>query len=801
MRKLRIFSFLLAILFCFISCDGGTQTIETQASTSSLVFSEDGIPTPGVVDLSMFSDELGDEDRLPLTNTYAFEPLPDPGDGWEYNRMQIETRDGMLCMDMNQLDESRIIVGKRLAFLTPDDGIVKTVPYTKPNVNHYEREGLYEYVRGTYMIDENTFLHTSFTNVIGYPPNREELLESGYLMLCDAAGTVLAESIIPGVGQNNHIVMLPDGRIAVLGGETVCIYDAELHLIGQIEGGQKTSLFLSPKGELLAAGLYLGTYLRIDADNLTSASETYYDNPDNVKGISMTYFAAKESAYEVYYTNETGFWGYNVGDAEAQLLCNWHNSGQVYDNLTILGIYDANHILVSVKDPFTNTQTLGWLYRNSDAQKQNKIPIRLGLIEDLTRFGYYHHKTIVENAVNLFNAHNSEYFVEIVDYSDNRYDSGEIPETFTEAMLAGNAADIFISTQYLRDALRIYTTKHAFVDLQDAFGDVLLPCVGSAYHDPSGALYSVPLNMYLSMPVCLESTLSSDTPLTLDMMYTLADQAEQNGKHLFNLNSMYDSGFVQDRIFAAAVPSFANEETGECCYDSEEFGRLVTFLETVPNRIAGAESNFSYQYGEYVLESDALPAALQSGDVTFLDFPFFTIDAYALLLQMYGETEFALHGYPSRDREIVRFRSDLDISINAASKVKLGTAQFLAYLLSDTIQLYSANTTLPVTISAVESLLANPTFVYAPGSMYRLDLVYDAKTLEAVYPEAIRITYDEDDLAVIRHLLYETETSAELDTTVRTIIEEELSAYQAGVRTLAEAQKIMQSRLWIYINE
>ena len=61
--------------------------------------------------------------------------------------------------------------------------------------------------------------------------------------------------------------------------------------------------------------------------------------------------------------------------------------------------------------------------------------------------------------------------------------------------------------------------------------------------------------------------------------------------------------------------------------------------------------------------------------------------------------------------------------------------------------------------------------------------------------------FDENDLAAIRHLLYETETSADLDATVQSIIQEELSAYRAGIRSLEETQNILQSRLWIYINE
>ena len=802
-RLAKLISLFLAVLLCLMSCtsDGGvTEGTDTPDSAVSPI-QEDGSIDYGAINLSAFSDTVSDAEKIELTHSYAFQQLPEPEDGWGYNRQHIETHDGTLYIDMLKLDERKVVVEQCLAALDFTDGIVKSVPYTKPKVFHYDKEELIESTGGFFMLDENLFLHTTYTTVLGYPPNRDELLQSGYLMLCDAAGNVQAEHIIPGIGTNKYIAVLPDGRIAVLGDESVCIYDAELHLRGQIEGSTKTSLFTTPKGELLADGLYLGTYLRIDADQYTSASETYYDNPENIKGITRMYFSAAESTYEVYYANDTGFWGYHVGDAEAVLLCSWSNSGQIFDNLTILGVQDADHILVSVRDPFTNTSTVGWLYRNPDAQTQKKIPIRLGLIDSIFQYYSGTHKTTLKNAVNHFNAHNSDYFVEIVDYSSTRDDFGEISDAFTEAMLSGTGADILVSSKYLRNALRIYTTKNAFVDLQEAFGDVLLPCIHSAYDESSGALYSIPINMYLNLPVSLETTLSSDRDLTLEVLYDLAEHADESVTDLFNCSCSDGKSVLSDKIFASAVPSFYDEETGECAFESAAFGKLLTFLETVRDRTAGNGMALTCFYGDYSMESDALPKALQSGGITFLEFPFHRIDALAILKQLYGDTAFALHGYPSQENEFVSFRSDLDLHLNAASKVKLGAAQFLAYLLSDTIQLYSANTTLPVTVSAVESLLSAPTFVYTPDTMHRLDLTYDAKTLELVFPEAIRITYNADDLAMIRHLLYETETVSEPDATVQSIIKEELSAYQAGVRSLEEAQSIIQSRLWIYINE
>ena len=40
-----------------------------------------------------------------------------------------------------------------------------------------------------------------------------------------------------------------------------------------------------------------------------------------------------------------------------------------------------------------------------------------------------------------------------------------------------------------------------------------------------------------------------------------------------------------------------------------------------------------------------------------------------------------------------------------------------------------------------------------------------------------------------------------VDTTLSSIIEEELSAYRAGAQTLERTQEILQSRVFIYINE
>jgi len=807
-RYIRLLSLLLALLLCFASCTadgGGAETSDVPGTAGEQPGADVPlIPTVSPPDLTGFADTISEEDKIAPEHSYAFLPFETRGDDWHYETGRIGLYDGMLCIHMSEQESGLRVLQRQAVFFDADGSIVKTVPYRQPVLQHVDREDVLERIGDVEMIDENTFLGSSNTIIIHNEPGVQNELDTGYLMLFDAEGNVLAEAPIPGRGGNGVLRRLPDGRIAVIGEESICIFDEHLQLMAQIGDGTETALFLSPRGELFAEGHFMGTYFRVDTEAYTREAETYYDNPKNVKGNTRMFFSAEESAYEVYFTNETGFWGYDVGDEEADLLCDWNNSGQVYDNLTVYQVMDADRLFVSVRDPFTNTEAFGYLYRDPDAQTARKSPIRIGIADNLLRFGLGIQETILENAVRQFNAENTQYFVEIVDYSDAGGERGDVPEAFTEAMLAGTAADIIVTSRYQHDAMRIYTAKNAFVDLQDAFGQSILPCALSAYTGEDGALYSVPINMKLSMQVCLADILPADQPLTLDALYSLADQAEAAGTALFNtpFRVSDNGGTLRELMLAAAVPSFADAESGECFYDSAEFGRFLSFIETLGDRAAGEEMRLSNDYGDYtVMSAEALGDALQKVDIAFLEFPFHTIDAYAILKMLYGDSAFAMHGYPTRDGEFIRITSEIDLHINASSKVKLGAAQFLAYLLSDPIQMYSADTVLPVTVSAVEALLADPTFVYAPGDLIRLDRLYSEEILSAVYPTARRITYDADDLAAIRRLLYETETSAAMDATMRAILEEELSAYRAGVRTLEETQAIIQSRLWIYINE
>lgn len=807
MKHTRFFKILtdfliLCLLFCSCYPSDHPDSVDVTSVNTDAGSAIDGNTDSVLSVLSAFSDEIEDDDLLLLSHSYTFQALSKPEDGWEYQTDKVEFHDGMLCIHMRQDSEQQQPPQNCVAYLDTNGNIVKTVPYSVPIIKHSERDDILEVSRSRKMIDENTFLYSSYTIIMHNTPGVANEVDSGYLVLCDAAGNIVKETLIPGYGTNSSMKQLNDGRIAVIGGESVCIFDSELNLIGQIESGAKYNLQTTPLGELIAEGQFEGNYYRLDLENYASSAEIRYQHPKNVTGIPLMYFSVIESAYEVYYSNDTGFWGYNVGDADAELLCSWQNSGQVYSNLTILGVLDADRILISFHDPFSDTETIGWLYRDPNAAVQKKIPIRVGIVEEPINIGLTYLTDILRTAANRFNAHNSQYFIEIVQYGTRSDKHGDIPDVFTEAMLAGEAADIIVTSKYIRDAMRMYSDKKAFVDLHDALGDIVLPCVNSAYTDRYGALYSIPMQMTLSMLVCSEDYVSADENLTLDRMYTLAEEVENSGTRLFWGGDLTLSE-LPGAIRAAALPSFADEETGDCYYDSEEFGEFLLFLENLMMQISKEQQQYYDTYGYHVYEPDpaAIRDTLQTGETVFLNYPFQSMADFAYLKLYWGDTDFVMHGYPTRNEELVRFDSSLDFHLNAASNVKLGAAQFLAYLLSDEVQLYSADTSLPVTVSAIEKLLEYEAYIFESTSLYRLDDVYDEDIISEIYRDAIRVTYDEDDIAILRRLFYETGTSSDMDETMNAILEEELSAYRLGIRSLEETQKILQSRLWIYVNE
>ena len=171
------------------------------------------------------------------------------------------------------------------------------------------------------------------------------------------------------------------------------------------------------------------------------------------------------------------------------------------------------------------------------------------------------------------------------------------------------------------------------------------------------------------------------------------------------------------------------------------------------------------------------------------------------------------------------------MGIRADSDNLGGVRAFLDFALSDAAQTSELLTSsfLPVTASAIRSLLDRHTYTYwFREEDYRDYTVWEngreivigkllfPEFIGSVPPaEDILGAYADDGMPLREYILTEEdketflsffehaamETVTAKDSVIESILKEELSAYYSGAKTLEDVSKLIQSRVWIYLNE
>ena len=324
--------------------------------------------------------------------------------------------------------------------------------------------------------------------------------------------------------------------------------------------------------------------------------------------------------------------------------------------------------------------------------------------------------------------------------------------------------------------------------------------------------------------------------LTYDTFISIAEQL-QDGQFLsaaFNIT------------FFDIYSEFIDHDAKTSYFDSEEFRSAFRGLYEIQNDrtrytdvYAGALSHgeqlynsgmgndlASYtRYGsenQYWTVNGTVGTALENGDLKFLSVEFNNIRAFPALKMLFGDTEFTLCGYPSRSGSSAYISSDLSAAVLWDTEYADGCAEFLNYLLSDSMQdaLVSKDAGIPVTYSALSAAI----------DKYRYSF-YDKNTADAVYnrntpgfislqpmeysaewlPAFDQLTADEqkrriceiteDDKQMLLRFFEDLRPRRKTVSMVQSIINEEISYWENNARSLEETTKIIDSRLWIYLNE
>ncbi len=711
-------------------------------------------------------------------------------------------------------------------------------PYPKKELCCFDRDGKLVWSRSIPDHKDGAAMYAvalpneNMVVLYGYQNSRTE----GFLALYDADGSLLAQTDVPDGGKINinqfqaKVFPQEDGgyRIVMMLTTAILVIDENLQVEAMIPMDGAMDYMTHRGGDIFWVGY--GTYL-FEVDITAGTKKTLESNPylssDYVDGDLCF-----DGSGNPYYYNDIGIYALSE-DGGQEVVLEWLNGGASFGGCRIIDrerIYSMQKISLGMRYAY---QLLDCAH-TAEFTKPRRV-IEVGMLGT----GY---DQLLKESVSLFNAENEDYYIRLIDYDGY---GDEITRVFEEQVFAGKTPDILISLPYQLEKLELekYTSKNLIVDLNPIYGDSLLGAVRYAMSDGEH-MWSLPVGITVSTYAAARSV--SDGPLTLDAFYQMADklsghggvaevqpdngvrlETDENGNTViimgmatpntdfpFEGEVITSNHYTIQTIFENGLYEFVDFENKDASFDSEEFCHFIEYLKRVDEDYVHINAGALTSSGEcgYKMDTAFLRENLLEGKLQLLPVSFNNIGLYPALKRLYGDGEvpFVLCGYPSSEGCGAKINTNRLITVMADSTVHGGCREFLDFLLSDRVQTSDnlINNNLPVTLSGLSGAIDRYRYFYyiREGSADMQPIAISDVPLED-YTTGFSATYNieivitDEDKAAMMDFFENCHMRADSDPVITSIVEEELSFWNGGARTLEETAKIIQSRVWIYLNE
>ena len=417
-----------------------------------------------------------------------------------------------------------------------------------------------------------------------------------------------------------------------------------------------------------------------------------------------------------------------------------------------------------------------------------------------------------------FNRENPRYRVEIRNRKERLGDSPLISEQaqalLNEILLYERHPDIlFCSTE---EAIAAHADKDIFIDLNELLQTELVTAIKECY-SLNGRLYQIPFMFQMDTLAANPSVITGD--LTYDAFFQIIDEM-QSGEVL--------AAMIPPSVYQNALMDFVDFEKKSSTYHSDTFHNVLRYIRNMNPKLIDYYAGQLFMEQDvdktprYLLTNGTVSAALENGALKFLNTAFCNPYAYSALKLIFGDTPINLCGYPCLDGCGARIDARLTCAVLQDTDVMEGCAEFLEFLLAQEQQTDEKllEEYLPVSVEALRMALEDYRYVYYDKNTVSMlksgnhtgDMYLQAAGHSAEYSAQ----FDERGNTEDHYIIVET-TDAEIDalmaffdrchmrantdTVIRSIVEEEVSFWEGNARSLEETTKIIDSRVWIYLNE
>lgn len=647
---------------------------------------------------------------------------------------------------------------------------------------------------------------------------------NGYIFITDKDGAVICHSQLPKEVRNLFSVNIDEDEngLHILFNTTSTLYyfDDTLTLQQTIFDNYRSPGLRTPLS--LGNGVYQYGYFANRLTLLDTKDGTMTPTTLRLPNSHNQDWIVSSGNGEIYHSDDIGIMRYREGDPSETIL-KWSECGYYFGGNDVCYVLDDSAVFV-----VRETEHLGQLKKMLSLFR---IKTRERTAEDkqvITLVSYnYSIGPWLTSAVYQFNRTNDQYQVNLV--SGDRSSNGGLGSYIDQALMS-NGVDMLIPWDV--SDLSPHYDKNIFVDLNTYFGDRVLGCIGNLY-GRDGAMFVLPTSFSFTTLTAKKSLLNG-AEMTWDTVYKIRDALPDNA--LFAVSEMERAGHfskkpdgtmystasyvnLPKRLYEYTAEDYADWTAGETQYDTDAYRDMIVFLQWMTDNKDESIGGYSASSYGAKIANNTFVRRLREDGIAFLETSVSSIEHLSILQRLYGEDAYTLCGYPSETGGFIRVKEVQNpIAVLETSEYQDGCIAFLEFLLSDELQNADGNL-LPVTKSALRAQLEdNRWFYYLKSQIKTIETPKKDLTdldLPGTYSEYVSdygITGDtesmydvfsmtDENIEEIKEFFDTIDIRAKADNTILEIINEELSYWQNNARSLEETTKIIDSRVWIYLNE
>lgn len=612
-----------------------------------------------------------------------------------------------------------------------------------------------------------------------------------YVALCDGkTGDIIQkEDLVEkyGIDWISSVNLFPNNTLVLDGGNgTRLIFDETLKLVNKKENANPDNYYYTyftlKSGKVVVSfwGDYGEVFAYFDPATMTRGEEISFKF--NISNYSIV---GSNKDYDILLSNQTGIFGYNLGDEAPVELFNFINS-----DLT-MNYFDS---FVSLDDGSFIGSYYEWTSQDDYGNRvcrYTKVDPSTIVDKKILTLGCTYINQDMRNSVIKYNKESDEYRIVIKDYSE--YDTEENWNGSTEKLNSDIASGKCPDILFANDSSMIdnFAGKGLFVDLNKYLdndpdidrNDIWPSLIEACSKD--GKLYELAASFYVSTLIGKESLVGDKVGWNLDEFIAFNNSLPEGMELFQNVNResmMYT-------LLSANASTFVDRTKAECYFDSQEFITLLEFLKTLP-----------VLEDDYYLEInwDEYDTAFRKNKAALSDYTLYDLSDFGYQEQgTFGE-KVAFVGYPSNDGKGSRISIYGSYAISSKCKNQEGAWDFIKQLWTPEYQksIWGVPATITRFNEMAEEAKKVPTYEDWEGN------IVESPNMYYIGGQEIEIKPLTDaDIERVRNLILSANQKAGDLADIEEILSEELESFFAGQKSAEDVAKIIQSRVSIYLNE